>query len=401
MARILITWELGGNFGHLSRLLPVADGLRDAGHEVLFAVRDTRIAARLLTATGHAFVQAPIASAVRSRQPPASYAEMLLIEGYGTPASLLGCTKAWLGLIRLFQPQLVIADHSPTALVAARISSVPVVQIGEGFEIPPDVSPLPSIRPWQVLTPDRLRDSEARVVSSINLIIEKLGGARKLERLADLFCTRAQMLTTFAELDHYRQRAQGTYCGVLFSSVSSSAWQWQAGDRPRVVAYLHNGLPGLRGLIDALRELDAQTVCVVPEISPAACRKFSSRMLNVRSTPIELASALAGADLVVGQGGIGVTAQSLLAGVPVLLVPGTTEQYLLAQRVAEMGSGQIVGQKRNAQDFTRALTDVLSQQGYRRSAAVFSKRYSGFSAGTVARQAVEMIESIVSDAVVH
>ena len=40
MARILFAWELGGDYGHLARLLPVAQALKAGGHEVVFAVRD-------------------------------------------------------------------------------------------------------------------------------------------------------------------------------------------------------------------------------------------------------------------------------------------------------------------------------------------------------------------------
>lgn len=39
MSRILFAWELGENYGHLMRLAPVADKLRAAGHQLLFAVR--------------------------------------------------------------------------------------------------------------------------------------------------------------------------------------------------------------------------------------------------------------------------------------------------------------------------------------------------------------------------
>lgn len=45
MSRILFVWELGAHFGHLSRDIPVAQRLCEEGHQVRFAVRDTRAAA--------------------------------------------------------------------------------------------------------------------------------------------------------------------------------------------------------------------------------------------------------------------------------------------------------------------------------------------------------------------
>ena len=52
MARYLFAWELGGDYGHLARLLPVALELRARGHEVVFAVRDLMGAEKLLTPHG-------------------------------------------------------------------------------------------------------------------------------------------------------------------------------------------------------------------------------------------------------------------------------------------------------------------------------------------------------------
>ena len=59
MSRILLTWELGLNLGHLTRLLPVAQRLEADGHIVLVATRDVQAAARVLGPAGIPFVQAP------------------------------------------------------------------------------------------------------------------------------------------------------------------------------------------------------------------------------------------------------------------------------------------------------------------------------------------------------
>lgn len=48
MRRILLTWEMGSNLGHLSRLLPLAQRLKRRGHDVLIAARDPDVAVRTL-----------------------------------------------------------------------------------------------------------------------------------------------------------------------------------------------------------------------------------------------------------------------------------------------------------------------------------------------------------------
>ena len=60
MARILFTWELGGGLGHVAPHLPLANGLRDKGHEVAFVLRDLRFAETSLSQHDLPYYQAPV-----------------------------------------------------------------------------------------------------------------------------------------------------------------------------------------------------------------------------------------------------------------------------------------------------------------------------------------------------
>jgi UDP:flavonoid glycosyltransferase YjiC (YdhE family) len=55
--------------------------------------------------------------------------------------------------------------------------------------------------------------------------------------------------------------------------------------------------------------------------------------------PVSLPQALAEGDLCVCHAGEATLAQSLLAGVPLLMLPSHTEQFLNARRVAMSGAG--------------------------------------------------------------
>jgi len=57
MSKILVSWELGANFGHLTRLIPIAERLHQLGHQLFFAVRDTEVAAALLEPQEFPFTQ--------------------------------------------------------------------------------------------------------------------------------------------------------------------------------------------------------------------------------------------------------------------------------------------------------------------------------------------------------
>ena len=84
---------------------------------------------------------------------------------------------AWITLLALVKPDTVIADHAPTALLAAHIAGIPCVAFGSGFEIPPQVIPMPTIRPWESIDIAKLEQSEKLVLGQVNAVSLALGGS--------------------------------------------------------------------------------------------------------------------------------------------------------------------------------------------------------------------------------
>jgi len=66
MSRILIAWEMGRNWGHLSRLVPLAKRLKSRGHSVLAVVRDIAAASATLGPAEVTFIQGPCHIGVQS-----------------------------------------------------------------------------------------------------------------------------------------------------------------------------------------------------------------------------------------------------------------------------------------------------------------------------------------------
>ena len=73
------------------------------------------------------------------------------------------------------------------------------------------------------------------------------------------------------------------------------------------------------------------------------------------------------ADVVVCGGGHGMLSKTLLAGVPVVVVPGGGDQWELANRVVRQGSARLV-RPLNADALIAGVTEVLSDPGYRQAA---------------------------------
>lgn len=375
MARYLFAWELGGNYGHLGRCAPVARALREHGHQVLFAVRDLRIAAEQLGREGLRYVQAPVwGRCANLPHPPANYAELLLAEGYGDAASLWGALQGWVGLMQLYRPDVLIVDHAPTALLARRIIGMPAVVVGTGFEIPPVTEPMPSIRPWETVPEERLRASERAVMHAIDRALQSFG-SQPLGRLGALFEVEQRILATFAELDHYGHRPTADYIGASFGSVQGPPTTWER-KAPRIFVYLRPATFGFERVFSALVRTDVELICVAPGLSD---NRLSREGMRLSTRPINLEHIVTGAQLAVTNAGAGMTAQFLLAGVPLVLLPEVVEQGLTARRAAALGAAIVLDSGRSETQCAQALADGLHEPRYRDRAREFAAKYRGFT----------------------
>ena len=73
---------------------------------------------------------------------------------------------------------------------------------------------------------------------------------------------------------------------------------------------------------------------------------------------------LAQADVVVCGGGHGMVAKTLLAGVPMVVVPGGGDQWEIANRVARQGSGRLI-RPLTPEALTSEVSEVLASPRYR------------------------------------
>jgi UDP:flavonoid glycosyltransferase YjiC (YdhE family) len=393
MANVLICWELGASPGHVARQRLVAQKLRDAGHEVLFAVRDLTSAGSVLGPQGFRFVQAPFnTSRVRLARPPVNYSELLLAEGYGSPSRLLSRVQAWQALFDLFAADAIVVDHAPTALLAAHARQLPRVQIGCGFAIPPDASPFPPMRTWKGVGEAQLQRSDEMVSQSIGACLKRLPGAPLLKTVSELFREAPRCLTTFAEIDHYGERPGESYAGALFGPASGPVVRWHSKEGPRVFAYLENGALGVGNMLKSLALLPAEVICAIPGAAASAAREVSTASMRVFPHAVAYPPLLGDANLVVCHGGSGTSAQALLNGVPLLAMPASIEQLLQARRYKEMGTAVIVGATRTVDSITALLSEALSERSFAEKASDFARRHAAFRPGPVADKAAALVE---------
>lgn len=390
MTNFLFAWELGANYGHLNRDRQVAECLRARGHSVFFAVRDTRIATDLLVPHAFEFVQAPLPQTkTRLLRTPANYAELLLAEGWGDRLSLVGRVRAWLALFSLTKPDTLISDHAPTALLAAHIAGLHGVAFGNGFEIPSPVTPMPSIRPWENIEASRLEKSEKLVLGQANAVSLALGG-KELARLLDIFPPKS-VLASFVELDHYGERENVIYTGSVHGIEFAEKVAWKNSSGPKIFAYLRLDQKATEDTLTALAEAGEQTICIVPGINQDQIRKYASPNLSIYPRPVAFGPLLDGADVMISYGGSGSIAEALLAGVPLLLIPGVIEQYLGARAVEKLGAGMLLGEARDKNAILAAIKKMLSGTSFRKAAQGFAEKYRGYTSEHSAELAADAI----------
>ena len=395
MSRVLIAWELGGNYGHLARCLRIATVLRDHGHNVAFVVRDARTAAEMLGKTGFVYFQSPHAgSPTKLANPPANFSEILIGKGYADQWALLGMTRAWQALFQFFRPNVILADHAPTALFAAHIMGIPAIPIGIGLSVPKAVFPQPSIRPWEHIAESRLMHADR----TVNHCLEAVAGAmgfkgKRAPTLTDLYAN--ALLAFFPEFDHLGVRPGGNYIGPILSFPPRHPIQWQ-GDRPhRVLAYLRSETRGFTSLIQALRNApDFESIIMVPGLGEANAKQLAAPHLQIFRETISIDSLLPEASVMISQGGSGTMAQALLNGVPMLVLPHHVEQYLVAHRVNELGASLICEPaERSTERITSCLYDLIETASYRESAQAFAKRHADFDFNAPVQTTVSILEA--------
>ncbi|HSS28675.1 MAG TPA: nucleotide disphospho-sugar-binding domain-containing protein, partial [Usitatibacter sp.] len=110
--------------------------------------------------------------------------------------------------------------------------------------------------------------------------------------------------------------------------------------------------------------------------------------------PIEVAPLMAGASLAVFHAGSGLAAQSLVAGVPMALLPTHLEQFLIAKRAVQAGVGEISAPDHAAPDFRQWFMHLMSSQALREAAQREAAKHRGHSFSAAARAAAQRIAAL-------
>nr|WP_090274705.1 nucleotide disphospho-sugar-binding domain-containing protein [Mycolicibacterium komanii]CRL67644.1 UDP-glucuronosyl/UDP-glucosyltransferase [Mycolicibacterium komanii] len=164
--------------------------------------------------------------------------------------------------------------------------------------------------------------------------------------------------------------AEAVVVGPLHFEPTTATLDIPAGGGPVVVIAPSTATTGEGGLAEI-----ALATLTPGEVLPSESRVVVSRLggTQVAVPPWAVVGLgrqdelLSHADLVICGGGHGMVAKTLLAGVPMVVVPGGGDQWEIANRVVRQGSAQLV-RPLTAEALARAVREVLDTPRYRDAA---------------------------------
>jgi UDP:flavonoid glycosyltransferase YjiC (YdhE family) len=303
---------------------------------------------------------------------PVSYSEMLHNIGFGYSEELYAMASSWQSIYDAVKPDIILFEHSPTAMFAAKSLDVMKVLIGTGFTVPP--LPLPIIR-----DADPFRVQEACANTDNTLLIANatakrlgLGDFSSLEQIySDVDKT---FLMTYPEIDHFGERKTAQYLGAKEEGTGDVP-QWPNCHGPKVFTYLQR-FEQEQQVIAQLTQCPTSVIVYSPYLKSSDAYKLNSIARNIRffSSPLNLSIVAAECDLAICHGGHGVTAQMLIEGVPVISLPIHQEQVLLGKRLEINELGWIIPTSQSS-ILGNILTEAFKNQATFFSAHRFSNKY--------------------------
>ena len=299
-----------------------------------------------------------------------------------------------LPVLRDLQPDLVVSDViTVCGGMAAELAGIPWIEL----------SPHPLYLPSRGLPPigsglapgtgirGRLRDSIMREFTARSI---RAGGRQRAQARQGIGLPgmdpgpRRRLIATLPALEVPRPDwpAEAVVVGPLHFEPTTDVLALPPGAGPVIVVAPSTASTGTAGLAElALEHL------IPGETLPVGSRLVVSQLVSSGSGGDDVVvppwavvglgrqdDLLRQADVVVCGGGHGMLSKTLLAGVPMVVVPGGGDQWELANRVVRQGSARLV-RPLSADALIAGVTEVLSDPGYRQAARRAGESIAGVS----------------------
>ncbi|WP_274648860.1 nucleotide disphospho-sugar-binding domain-containing protein [Paenibacillus humicola] len=360
MMKMLVTSFPG--FGHFLPVVPLAWAARAAGHEVLVVstgqVLEASERAGLSwadAAPGGDIITAVVESMkdaedkYRDSSNPAGAAEFMSAISSRMADRTLEIARAW-------KPDVIV--HTPTesaGVLAASLLSVPAVSHGFGIASIGKTGMIEMI--YEAFRPACERNGwKGELVGSAANIDTCPPSMREPDR-PDAWYTRYIPFNGGGRLpDEYLAPSSKRRICVTLGTV---------------IPYL-SGVGGLGGVVEAVRDLDAEVILALGGTDPSALGTLPPNVRTVGWTP--LSTLLPTCSAVVHHGGAGTTMNAIVAGVPQLILPHGADQHINAAAVRQRGAGlSMLPEEASAETVRHSLQRLLDEPGFTQASQEVSR----------------------------
>lgn len=391
--RILFT-SLPGS-GHFHPLVPVAQALQQAGHEVAFA--SSELQRKQVEAKGFRFFRAggefpqmmqgdagEMAKRAEGMMRMSHEARFEHLANMFVGHFARQMVPDLVALASEWRPDLLVRDSMEFgAAIAGEHLGIPHASIQVGAALPEDyahplmVTRLDEVRATVGLPPEPQQQSLYHYLHLCFVPQHYLGG-------------------TLPPTAHFFQPA-------LFDQSGDERlpdWAAQLGQNGRPVVYVTLGtvfnkvLGVLRTLVEGVREEPVDLVMTVGrDMDPAALGPQPAHVHVERYIPQTL--LFPKVDLAILHGGYNSTTSALDHGLPLVLVPIAADQPMNAERCRELGVARVVAPLSMTHESIReAVRDVLNTPSYRENARRFQREARSLPALS---RAVELLEKLAKE----
>jgi UDP:flavonoid glycosyltransferase YjiC (YdhE family) len=398
MAKVVLVWEMGTDLGHISRLDALAQHLCRRGHRVTCIFSDLSQIPRLhthLKVPPYQILEGPKWQERKQKlsRLPASLTEVLLSVGFYKPQTITEKITQWRKLFADLEPDVILYDYAPTALLATRDLSCPKFNLGDPFSLPPARSPLPLFAHGVKVSEANLLISDRRLVDTINESLRAFS-LNEIQYVYEIFSADKTFLLSIPELDPFSFiRNLEHYIGPFHVQQSDChPLNWENDARKRIFGYLKPLYPQLKEILSAASGLDVQGRFFIPGAPQDLLNTYHNSNIEIVTTPYDLAE-LKQCDLVICHAGHSTLTQSILNGVPSLLIPLQQEQMCITQKAifSQLAAG-ISHQLSDVDGLKTILKNLLNDMSFRHRVENCAEHYRQHLTKSVLDTLTEHIE---------
>ncbi|MCC7274006.1 MAG: hypothetical protein IT561_15165 [Alphaproteobacteria bacterium] len=399
MRTVLFAAELGYGFGHVSRLIAVADALEPHGYRPVFAVGDVCETFPILGHRPWPVLQAPVTRALPhlavtdARFKVGCFADILWFIGYGKVEMLTPLVRAWEHLFSHVRPDLIVCDFAPTVTLAAR-GAIPVVAIGDGFSQPPSTTPtFPALR--DDAPPQVTQEALLEVVAAV----QRARGRPAPPTLPSIVAGDREFVCVLPDFDPYARLVPPRTAGPL--RALPEMLPTAAPHGRTVFAYLSGSYDKLNAVGEGLAQAEARGVAYLRNASPRTVQAFEKIGIHVLREVLpaaEFRAAVGRARCVIHHAGVGTSQDMLALGRPQVLVPMTFEQQLSSDALYRFRVGGRLRQGVTAEGIAAAVRSVAESDDYAERAQKAARSIADRNLAPAMPRIVEACRALAGDA---